>query len=260
MSLTRTMGALLLLGLPALCQAQFAAVVHDPINTAQSIINTGRQLLQEIQIYERQFEQLRAAWTQIENQVHQLEAALKNLQRIPENLNFLDILSDKGAELITLLNATEGLSYTLDQATQQFSEHYTHLVCQSTTAEIQAAYAQMRQLQMGTTKSAVQLQSIQTHVLDAFARLCSLIAGSVQAQGNLDVLQIQAQQTALVAQQQAQADAAAVASARVQALREAERMVKEEMRRCQQERFFRTGDTQPYVPDARLNTLHVFTW
>jgi P-type conjugative transfer protein TrbJ len=260
MSLTTTLGALLLLAVPALCHAQFAAVVHDPINTAQSIINTGREILQEVQIYERQFEQLRAAWTQIENQVHQLEAALKNLQRIPENLNFVDIISGKGAELLQLLNATEGLSFTLDQATQQFSEHYTQLVCQSTTADIQTAYAEMRKLQMGNTKSAVQLQSIQTHVVEAFARLCSLVAGSVMAQGNLDILQIQAQQAALATQQQAQAEAARVASDRVRTLREAERLVKEEMTRCQQERFFRTGDAQPYVADARLNTLHTFTW
>jgi P-type conjugative transfer protein TrbJ len=258
MSRTPWLLAVLLLGLPTLGAAQLA--VHDPGNTAQSIINTARELVQQAQIYERQFEQLRAAWTQIENQVHQLEAALKNLQRIPDGLNFVEIISGKGAELLQLLNATEGLAFTLDQATQQFSEHYTQLVCQSTTADIQAAYAEMRKLQMGSTKSAVQLQSIQTHVIEAFARLCSLVSGSVLAQGNLDILQIQAQQTALATQQQAQAEAARVASERVHALREAERLVKQEMTRCQQERFFRIGDAQPYVADARLNTLHTFTW
>jgi conjugal transfer/entry exclusion protein len=118
----------------------------------------------------------------------------------------------------------------------------------------------MHALQMGSTKSAVQLQSIQANVIDAFTRLCALVAGSVQAQGNLDIQQIQVQQDALVAQQKTQADAAQVASARVQALHEAERMVKETMTRCQQERFFQTGTTSAYTADRRLDTLHTFTW
>jgi conjugal transfer/entry exclusion protein len=118
----------------------------------------------------------------------------------------------------------------------------------------------MHALQMGSTKSAIQLQSIQSNVMDAFARLCALVAGSVQAQGNLDVQQIQAQQAALVAQQHAQAGAAQAASDRVRALHEAERMVKEEITRCQQERFFLTGTTPAYRADPRLDTLHTFTW
>jgi P-type conjugative transfer protein TrbJ len=249
---------LFLIGAPILAQAQWA--VHDAPATAQGVINSARQVAQQVQIYERQFEQLRAAWTQIEHQVKQVEAAYQNLKRIPDGLNFVDLISLKGNELTRLLNATEGLSFTLNTAVRQFEDTYTQLVCTSTTPEIQAAYDKMYKLQMGTAKNAVQLQSIQENLVDAFNRLCALVSGTVQAQGNLDIQQMQAQQAALAAQQNARADAARAAAERVQALRDAERLVKAEMTRCQQDRFFATGPVPLYVADPRLATLHTFTW
>lgn len=249
-----------LLWFPTLSQAQFAAIVNDPVHTAQSVLNTAKQIAQQVQAYERQYEQLRAAWTQIQNQVKQIETALKNLERIPKELNFVDLIALKGNELTRLLDATEGLSFTLLTAVKQFEDTYTKLVCTSTTPEIQAAYERMYKLQMGNAKSAVQLQSIQANVVEAFTRLCALVSGSVLAQGNLDIQQIQAQQAAMAAQQRAQADAAQAAAERMRALHEAERIVKAEMTRCLQARFFVTGPMQPYVVDTRLATLHTFTW
>jgi P-type conjugative transfer protein TrbJ len=248
------------LGIPVCVHAQFAAVVHDPVATAQGVLNSAKEIAQQVQIYSRQFEQLRAAWTQIENQVKQIEAAVKNLQRIPKELNFVDLIALKGNEVTRLLNATEGLSFTLNAAVRQFEGVYTTLVCTSTTPEIQAAYEQMYKLQMGNAKSAVQLQSIQENVVDAFTRLCALVSGTVLAQGNLDIQQMQAQQAALAAQQKAQADAAHAAAERVQALRDAERLVKAEMTRCLESRFFVVRPPQLYVVDTRLATLHTFTW
>src|SRR5438093_12189103 len=114
------------------------------------------------------------------------------------------------------------LRFQLDQATSQFTETYERLSCQSSDAEVKAAYDNMYALQMGSTRTAVQLQSLQSNTSDAFNRLCALLSGSFLAKGNLDSQQIAAQQQALAIQLAQQQAARQAAAERIKAMQEAQ--------------------------------------
>jgi P-type conjugative transfer protein TrbJ len=238
--------------------SQFA--VHDAPSNLQRTLESIKDLAQQGLAYERQAEQLYAAYTQITHQIEQLTMMAQNLARIPDGLNFLDLILLKGNELTALLNATEGLSFNLDQAMQQYQTSYAQFNCQMTAPQVRDAMTQLKVMEMQTNKTSIQLQSISTNITDAFGRLCSLVNGSFFAKGNLDSEQIAAQQAALTLQVEQQAEARKAANERAQTMWRLRNIIKEEMRQCMEEKFFVRRNTGQEGPDSRLSQLHTFTW
>jgi P-type conjugative transfer protein TrbJ len=238
--------------------AQWA--VHDAPSNLQRTLESIKDLAQQGLAYERQAEQLYAAYTQITHQIEQIAMMAQNLARIPDGLNFLDLILLKGNELTGLLNATEGLSFNLNQAMQQYQTSYAQFNCQMTAPQVRDAMAQLKIMEMQTNKTSIQLQSISANITDAFARLCSLLNGSFFAKGNLDSQQIAAQQAALTIQVEQQAEARKAANERAQTMWRLRGIIKEDMRRCMEEKFFVRRTTGQDGPDSRLSQLHTFTW
>jgi P-type conjugative transfer protein TrbJ len=189
--------------------------VATAANTANAYIRQGQQLINEYNIILRQ--------------ISQLETMVKNLQRLPEGLNFFQTVQAYGSKLTSLLGQANALSYQLDQATKDFQKLYVEVdaVSQGDLRRVQKRFLDARMQASGVS---VQVQSIQTNVGDMFTRLCSLLDGSWRAQGNLDSHQLAAQQQALQTTTLQQLQVLQATAYRLQAQRQAEDAALEKLR------------------------------
>jgi type IV secretion system protein TrbJ len=153
-------------------------------NTAKSYIVQGQQLVAE--------------YNQILNQIKQIEYMVQNLQRIPDGLNVLDLITAYGNKMTGLLGQAHLLSYDLDQATKQFDGLYKQVGAMVSTGDILAARTKLLNAQMEASQMTVEVTAVKTNLLDIYQRLCALLTGSVTAKGALDSTQIAAQQQGLM--------------------------------------------------------------
>ena len=181
--------------------------VKTAYNTAQSVINEYNIILNEIKM--------------IENQV-------KNLTRMSPDLNFMQDISLFGSRLSGLMATANGVSFQLDQATKDFGRLYQQTAV-LTGPGILTLRQNMLQSRMETAGIAIQVQSVRTNLSDIYNRLCNLLSGSYGATGNLDSLQIAAQQQALLIHSQQVALTMQAAQARMETQRQAEEMALQQM-------------------------------
>src|ERR1043166_4157176 len=105
-----------LLGMLLLAQPSGAQIpVTEAGAAAQRVITLYNQGL----AYIRQGEQVLNEYNMIRNQIEQIANQVKNLQRIPEGLNFMQAIPLFGNRLTGLLATANGLSFTLDQSARQ---------------------------------------------------------------------------------------------------------------------------------------------
>jgi P-type conjugative transfer protein TrbJ len=211
-------------------EAQWA--VEDAGNLVQNTmtaLNSVATAANTANSYIRQGEQLIAEYNMVRNQIEAYKTFITNLQRIPEGLNVFETVNAYGAKLTGLLGQTNALGYQLDDATRQFQELYgeADAVSQGDLRRVQQKFLSARMQASGV---AVQVQSIQTNVSDLFGRLCSLLSGVDQAQGNLDSQQLAAQQQALQTTTLQQMQVLQATAYRLQAQRQAEDVALERLR------------------------------
>jgi P-type conjugative transfer protein TrbJ len=211
---------------PALGQHIITAAnsVITATNVAASYIRQGLQIQNEYNI--------------ILQQIAQYETMVKNLQRLPEGLNFVDTVLAYGNKLTGLLSQVNGLSYDLEDATQQFEALYLDAETVA-LGDLRPVKERFYRYRMGASQMAVQVQSIRSNMSELFGRLCRLLDGSWRIQGNLDAQQIAHQQQALTMQQQEQLAAIHVTAARIAAMREAEEIALARLKQRVQDEFVR---------------------
>src|ERR1043166_6211217 len=101
---------------PCACMAQFA--VLDAGNLVQNT-TTALSMLKQVQT---SAQQLIAEYNLVRNTITQIENQVKNLQRIPKGLSYIDDISLFGSRLSGLMATANGISFQLDQATRQFEQ------------------------------------------------------------------------------------------------------------------------------------------
>lgn len=211
---------------PALTQHAITAAnsVTTAVNVAASYIRQGQQLINE--------------YNMIMHQIAQYETMIKNLQRLPEGLNFVETVLAYGNKLTGLLGQVNGLSYDLDDATRQFEDLYLDAETVS-LGDLRPVKERFYQHRMGASQMAVMVQSIRSNMSESFGRICRLLDGSWRIQGNLDAQQIAHQQQALSMQQLEQLAALQATAARVAAMREAEEIALARLKQRVQDEFVR---------------------
>jgi P-type conjugative transfer protein TrbJ len=202
--------------------AQFA--VLDAGNLVQNT-TTALSMLKQVQT---SAQQLIAEYNLVRNTITQIENQVKNLQRIPKGLSYIDDISLFGSRLSGLMATANGISFQLDQATRQF-EHLYQQTATLTAPNVFNLRQQMIQSRMETAGIAIQVQSVRTNLSDIYSRLCNLLSGSYGASGNLDSLQIAAQQQALLIHSQQIALTMQATQARMETQRQAEEMALQQM-------------------------------
>jgi P-type conjugative transfer protein TrbJ len=232
--LSRTGAVVLLtgtLGVPvSVVEAQWAVIdAGNLVQNTMTALNSVATAANTANAYIRQGEQIINEYNIIRHQIEQYQTMVTNLQRMPEGLNFFETINAYGAKLTGLLGQTNALGYQLDDATRQFQELYVEAdaVSQGDLRGVQQRFLTARMQASGV---AVQIQSIQSNVSDLFGRLCSLLDGSWRAEGNLDSLQLAAQQQALQTTTLQQMQALQATAYRLQTQRQAEDVALERLR------------------------------
>lgn len=239
--------------------AQFgASLVVDLTNLPQNIIaavNSVSIAANTAASYVRQGEQLINEYNMIRNQISQYETMVKNLQRLPQGLNMVDTVLAYGNKLTGLLNSTNSLSYTLDDATKQFHELYEEAGTVA-SGDLRLVRERFLKARMGASSTAVQVQSIRANMSDIFNRLCALLDGSWTAEGNLDAQQIAHQQQALTLTTLQQIQALQMTADRLKAQREAEEVALARLKERVQAEFLKP------LPEytAEQGTLPTWSW
>jgi type IV secretion system protein TrbJ len=217
-------GLSILLGVQT-ASAQFGSgIVFDPTNLVENAIaavNSVKTAATTAAMYIRQGEALINDWNVIRNQILQYETMVRNLGRIPEGLNMVDSVLAYGNKLTGLLNTADGLSYDADRVTREFQQLYVEADTVA-SGDLRLVRERFLRARMQASGLAVQVQSVRANMSDIFTRLCSLLDGSWRAEGNLDSLQIAAQQQALTLTTLQQIQALQATSDRLKAQKEAE--------------------------------------
>jgi P-type conjugative transfer protein TrbJ len=221
---------------------QLAEAVATTANTANAYIRQGQQIVNEYNI--------------IRQQILQFETMVKNLQRIPEGLNFFDTIMAYGSKIDGLLSQANAISFELTQAERDFDRLYRQSVQLTSSQGIMQLRQQLLSARLDTSGLAVRTQSIRTNLTDLYTRLCNLLNGSWLASGNLDSQQLAHQQQALLIHSQQTAQAMFATQARLQAQKEAEEVVLEQLRLKMLQDA--TAPVAPYT-EAR-GKLPVYRW
>jgi P-type conjugative transfer protein TrbJ len=230
--------------------AQWA--VEDAAALAQ---RTGIWLAEEAKWIESIAEQVReveATYNVIIQQVKQYETMVQNLQRIPEGLNFVEVVSTWGTQLSRLFSSATMIGYHIDQVMTQFTELYENLGTLGTPADVIALRQRLLSGRMEASAMTVSVTSLQGNLSELYGRICALLGGSITVAGNLDIQQIQAQQNGLM-QQQLQAIAAMHAThARNTAQAQAEQVTIERLQLQAIQGAMRDDTPTTFTPQGKL--------
>jgi P-type conjugative transfer protein TrbJ len=192
----------------------------------------------------------------IRRQIEQIELMVRNLQRLPLDLNVVDDLLRYGNHLTGMLDTAHAVSFQLDQATRQFDMLYRQ-ADRLASGDTLTWRQQLLAARTDTAAVAVRVQSVRGHLLDIYNRIIALVHGAAFVQGNLDSQQLAAQQRGLALQQQQNLQALLATQARLQAQREAEDAALEQIRLQLIQQATAPPPASAYVPQG---TLHTYRW
>lgn len=198
--------------------------VTTALNVAASYVRQGEQLINEYNI--------------IRQQIAQYETMVRNLQRLPQGLNFFDTVLTYGNQLTGVLAQANALTYDANRSVGDFQRLYGDAKTVA-LGDLRPVLERYRTARLEASQVAVQMQSMRTNISDLFAKLCALLDGSWQAQGNLDSAQLAAQQQALSTTTLQQIQALLMTSQRLAAQREAEETALAELRQRVQDELAR---------------------
>ena len=183
---------------PGPARAQWA--VEDAAALAQRTGIWIQEAAQWGQSLKNQVDSITNEYNIILQQIAQYETMVKNLQRIPQGLNFFDIIQYYGNQVNGLLGNANMLSFNLDQSVRQFDSLYNQVAPLTSAEGVLALRTKLLNGRMEASGMSVQVTSIKQNLMDLYTRICALLTGSTQAQGNLDHQQVIAQQNGLMQQ------------------------------------------------------------
>ncbi|MDA4848605.1 P-type conjugative transfer protein TrbJ [Hoeflea poritis] len=209
----------------------FGDIVYDPTNHAENLLTAARSL-----------EQINNQVRQLANEAQMLINQAQNLASLPSSI--ASELQTSLEEVGALIENAEGLAYDvvrIDEAYRElFPEGYAASV--TTSRIVQDAQATWELAREGFKHSLDVQAGVVVQLQGDAATLDGLIADSQGAAGNLQALQAGNQLTALAAKQSMQLQSLLAASARADALREADALAARERGRARFERFLGDGN------------------
>jgi hypothetical protein len=242
----------LLLGGAGVTSAQWA--VEDLGAVAQRAALWIEEALQWAESLSRQAQEIEATYNIIVQQVRHYELMLRDFQRIPDVLNFVEIVTTWGGQLAGLFNQATMMGYNLSNVRAQFTALYENLGTLSTPAEVFTLRERLLSGRMEASQMTVQVTAIQGNLSELYGRICALLAGSITAAGNLEIQQIQAQQNGLLHQQMQAITAIQATHARNTAQHEAEEASMERLRLMATQGAMR-DDTPAFTPQGKLPVM-----
>lgn len=176
--------------------AQWA--VHDAPAFARDAAQWVEEAAQWAHSIASEVKQVEAQYNIIIRQIEQTETMIRNLQRIPEGLNFLEVITVMGNKVTALLNGATIMSYDVERVVGQFDSLYQQVGVLSNPQEVLAWRQRLLNGRMEASQVTVQVTAIKAQLTELYTRICALLSGSWTAQGNLDIQQIQAQQNGFI--------------------------------------------------------------
>lgn len=239
----RKFAILLLSGTVAACaivapaQAQFGSgIVFDPTNYTQNLLTAAREL------------------QQVNNEVQQIQNQVTMIQNMGTNLASLNLSTLTGmlsalTDVSNLMNATQGIGFTVNGTSAAFTQSFPLSYPATTTSGTLASDALTRwQQAMAAFQQTLKIQAqIAQNVQADTATLTTLVTASQGAAGNLQVNQAGNQLLALSTKQQLQTQNLMAAQYRATALEEARRAEEEQEGQTAFQSFL--GTSNAYTPD-----------
>jgi len=189
----------------------FGGIVFDPGNYAQNILTAARTL------------------TMIRNQIRQLQNEARMLTNMGKDLGRLDlnILNDLNQNITAvnqLMNAAQGIAFTISETDRILSERFPDHYEEAITRDRLIQDAKVRyQYSVTSLRHSMRMQAHVTETIADDQNLISqLMQSSNSAAGNLQVSQAGNQLLGLLAQQQIKSQQLMASHYRAEAVRQAE--------------------------------------
>jgi P-type conjugative transfer protein TrbJ len=186
----------LLLGVTPAAQAQWSVI--DEAAGLQRTLIWAEEAVQWAESLANQVKEIEATYNVIYRQIEQYETMIRNLQRLPEGLNFTEVVNQWASTLAGLLGNANIVSYDLNVVLSQFDALYRNVGSLQAGRDVLAVRQRLLTGRMQASQITVQVTAIQGNLVDLYSRICALLSGSFLAQGNLDIQQVQAQQNGLI--------------------------------------------------------------
>lgn len=207
-------------------------IVYDPSNHAQNILTAARTL-----------EQINNQITQLANEAQMLVNQAQNLANLPSSI--AGELQASLRQVDALIEDARGIAYdvsAIDAEYQRlFPEEYADAV--TTSRIVQDAHEAWMLVREGFKHSLEVQAEVVGQLRNDAATLDRLVGESQGAVGNLQVAQAGNQLTALAAKQSMQLQSLLAASARADALANAQAVAAREQARARFSRFMGSGST-----------------
>lgn len=229
LSVIRATAAALAFGImPAPAYSQ--AIVYDPSNYAQNVLQAARAL-----------EQINHQVTGLQNQTQMLLNQARNLTSLPHSS--LQTIQQSLARTQQLLNQAQRLAYDVNEIDRTFQRLYPQSYSSSTSSQQLLGDAKERwQTSHAAFQDSLRVQAGVVQALDATrSETETLVSASQSAVGALQAAQAGNQLTALQIKQLADLTALVAAQARAENLAGARSAANQEQVRAQLSRFL-TGD------------------
>jgi P-type conjugative transfer protein TrbJ len=198
--------------------------VIDASNLVQSTISA----LYDIKTALSAAQEVINSYTQIANQVTQIANQVKNLQQF--DANYAAQLVGLNTSITGTLQHARGVSFQLGQATTDFDALYPRVASNLSGPDVQQMRLQWVQQRREAAQVGIQVQSITEALRSLSTSVTRLLHQAASTQGNLDISQVQAQQTGVTQSILLQQMQIAAGNGRAAAVREAEDATLEEAR------------------------------
>jgi type IV secretion system protein TrbJ len=190
--------ALSLVSLLCTSVATATVPVIDAGNIVQSTISAIADVesaIQEALAVINQYTQIANEYTQIANQVQQIANQVKNLEQFSGTS--ISQLLHVSTQISTTLGQATGVGFDLSQATAQFDQLYAQGQALMNTAAIVTKRQQWMQHRRDAAATAMKVQAVSQNLHTMATNLSQLLTNASGATGNLQIQQVQAQQTGL---------------------------------------------------------------
>ncbi|MBL4574490.1 MAG: P-type conjugative transfer protein TrbJ [Opitutaceae bacterium] len=186
-------------------------IVFDPGNYAQNILTAARTLAM-----------IQNQITQLQNEAAMLVNQGKNLGSL--NFNILNDLNENIAAVNHLMNAAQGIAFTISETDRILLERYPDDYSENISRDQLIQDAKQRyQYSVTSLRHSMRMQAHVTETIaDDQALISQLMASSHSAAGNLQVSQTGNQLLGLLAQQQIKSQQLMASHYRAEAVRQAE--------------------------------------
>lgn len=193
-------GCMLVLLLLAQRPAEGQIPVTDGAAAGQRLAIWIEEEFKWAQSLANQVKEIEATYNVIVQQVKQYETMVQNLKRLPEGWDLIQAITGWSTQLAGLLSTARMLGYNLSTVQGQFGTLYLQVGALGTAGDVLVLRHKLLDGRMEAAQMAATITAQQETLGQLATRMCSLLNAAETANGNLDMLQINALQNGLLQQ------------------------------------------------------------